>query len=100
MDSQSNGFAYVSVVNWMRARHLILQGQMDYAMMYLDRVGRYVNCASEFWSYMSTQTHLKPISVLSSQTSKFLTLKVNSIQGPTTVKLVNCKVDNLITLGM
>lgn len=55
-------------VNWMRARHLMLQGQMDYAMMYLDR------------------------------TSKFLTLKVNSIQGPTTVKLVNCKVDNLITL--
>ena len=38
MDSQSNGFAYVSVVNWMRARHLMLQGQMDYAMMYLDRV--------------------------------------------------------------
>lgn len=55
-------------VNWMRARHLMLQGQMDYAMMYLDR------------------------------TSKFLTLKVNSIEGPTTVKLVNCKVDNLVTL--
>ena len=38
MDLQSDGFAYVSVVNWMRARHLMLQGQMDYAMMYLDRV--------------------------------------------------------------
>ncbi|XP_078360870.1 calcineurin-binding protein cabin-1-like isoform X1 [Oculina patagonica] len=55
-------------VNWMRARYLMLQGQMDYAMMYLDR------------------------------SSKLLTLKVNSIEGPTTVKLMNCKVDNLITL--
>ncbi|RMX51696.1 hypothetical protein pdam_00008112, partial [Pocillopora damicornis] len=55
-------------VNWMRARYLMLQGQMDYAMMYLDR------------------------------TSKFLELKVNSIEGPTTVKLVNCKVDNLVTI--
>lgn len=55
-------------VNWMRARHLMLQGQMDHAMMYLDRC------------------------------SKLLTLKVNSIEGPTIVKLVNCKVDNLITL--
>ena len=27
-----------SPVNWMRARYLMLQGQMDYAMMYLDRV--------------------------------------------------------------
>ena len=30
--------ALCSVVNWMRARYLMLQGQMDYAMMYLDRV--------------------------------------------------------------
>ena len=28
-----------------------------------------------------------------------MTLKVNSIEGPTTVKLVNCRVDNIITLG-
>lgn len=55
-------------VNWMRARYLMLQGQMDLAMTYLDRC------------------------------SKLLTLKVNSIEGPTVVKLVNCKVDNLITL--
>ncbi|XP_015763214.1 PREDICTED: calcineurin-binding protein cabin-1-like [Acropora digitifera] len=33
-----------------------------------------------------------------SKCSKLLTLKVNSIEGPTVVKLVNCKVDNLITL--
>ena len=30
----------LSVVNWMRARYLMLQGQMDYAMMYLDRVSQ------------------------------------------------------------
>ena len=30
-----------SAVNWMRARYLMLQGQMDYAMMYLDRVSSY-----------------------------------------------------------
>ena len=31
-------FYFFVLVNWMRARHLMLQGQMDYAMMYLDRV--------------------------------------------------------------
>ena len=39
------------------------------------------------------------MNTFSPQTSKFLELKVNSIEGPTTVKLVNCKVDNLVTIG-
>lgn len=34
----NNTCTLCSAVNWMRARYLMLQGQMDYAMMYLDRV--------------------------------------------------------------
>ncbi|XP_031557657.1 calcineurin-binding protein cabin-1-like [Actinia tenebrosa] len=55
-------------VNWAKARYLMLQGQMEIAMLYLDRC------------------------------TKLLAVEVSPLAEPITVKLVNCKIDNNITL--
>ncbi|XP_048581850.1 calcineurin-binding protein cabin-1 isoform X3 [Nematostella vectensis] len=55
-------------VNWAKARYLMLQGQMEIAMIYLDRC------------------------------TKLLAVEVSPLDEPITVKLVNCKIDSDITL--
>ncbi|KAJ7387336.1 Calcineurin-binding protein cabin-1 [Desmophyllum pertusum] len=60
---------------------------------YLHRISSDQTIHGDFTLEMGHQSELDE-----SKSSKLLTLKVNSIEGPTTVKLMNCKVDNLVTL--